>query len=384
MLLIRCFFIFLTSTFLLTACVSPSYNSSIADLPAFTSNDRSITADEVIKDFVTASPLLVTAEMREFTESIRKQNLPIKSRALALHKKLSNSDNYQFFYDSDSTLTAKDAFISRQGNCLGFTNLYIALARELGINAQYQLVTSHPGWQREGKRISMSIHVNVVVHLPRQSKITIDINPDAGTRIEEAEVISDEFAEAFFYNNLGMQAFFDGNNEKAFELLTKAIYTSPNIDMLWSNVGAIYRDNGQIKEAEELYKVGIAIDSSSYTAMNNLAALYLKQERYRKFSYYFNKIKYHQRKNPYHHYMLGQEALAENKIEEAIRHFRKAAWLKPKEGDFHYQISKLYLELDDRKNSLKHIKMAIKTPATKEQRQTYQSLLEQVTNQQNS
>ena len=47
-------------------------------------------------------------------------------------------------YQADGTFVAAETFARGRGNCLGYTNLFIALARDLGLNARYQLIESHP------------------------------------------------------------------------------------------------------------------------------------------------------------------------------------------------------------------------------------------------
>ena len=43
-------------------------------------------------------------------------------------------------YDAGSTLTAAETFRTRRGNCLSYTNMFVALARAAGLRASYQLV----------------------------------------------------------------------------------------------------------------------------------------------------------------------------------------------------------------------------------------------------
>lgn len=53
-------------------------------------------------------------------------------------------------YD-DSTSTAQEAFNNRRGNCLSFTNMFISMARDLGLKAKYQEVAIPPDWSMTGQ-----------------------------------------------------------------------------------------------------------------------------------------------------------------------------------------------------------------------------------------
>src|SRR5262245_38276080 len=49
-------------------------------------------------------------------------------------------------YENDRTFTAAETFDARSGNCLSFTNLFVALARSMKLAAEYQVVDVPPIW----------------------------------------------------------------------------------------------------------------------------------------------------------------------------------------------------------------------------------------------
>lgn len=59
---------------------------------------------------------------------------------------------YDTVGDSYGVKTAQETFDTGTGNCLSFSNLFIAMARYAGMNAGFQEIPTLPNWTREGGR----------------------------------------------------------------------------------------------------------------------------------------------------------------------------------------------------------------------------------------
>ena len=62
-------------------------------------------------------------------------------------------------YSAESTLTATETFDKRHGNCLALTSLFIAAARHIGMDAEYQVVSVRPTWDYEGMTMIRYEHI---------------------------------------------------------------------------------------------------------------------------------------------------------------------------------------------------------------------------------
>ncbi|MFN5056769.1 MAG: transglutaminase domain-containing protein, partial [Verrucomicrobiota bacterium] len=77
-----------------------------------------------------------------------------------------------------------EAFAARTGNCIGFANMMIALARAAGLDAHYQEVSLQPEWSDyEDDTVLLFNHVNVVVESPSISWV-VDVS---GLKIRSTE-----------------------------------------------------------------------------------------------------------------------------------------------------------------------------------------------------
>ena len=89
--------------------------------------------------------LAVTPAMDEFLD---RYILPPNSqtRTHLLYQTVLDTGVLAFDYDESRTLTAAEAFDTHSGNCIGFSNMMVALAREAGLKANYQEITEIRVW----------------------------------------------------------------------------------------------------------------------------------------------------------------------------------------------------------------------------------------------
>ena len=108
------------------------------------------------------SPLAVSPDLREFVHSTVRSNAGAREQILALTDAIIDRDGVGLVYDPDATHTASEAFRSGIANCLGFSNLLVASARELGLNANFELVSDNLRWKRVGDALVGTQHMRVI------------------------------------------------------------------------------------------------------------------------------------------------------------------------------------------------------------------------------
>ena len=82
----------------------------------------------------------LTAEMASFIPLDAKKEQTLRSRVDALIDTLSGEGFYEGTYEPSLSFTARETFRQKRGNCLSFTSLFVALAREAGLDARFQRV----------------------------------------------------------------------------------------------------------------------------------------------------------------------------------------------------------------------------------------------------
>ncbi|UTW44556.1 hypothetical protein KFE80_09130 [bacterium SCSIO 12696] len=292
--------------------------------------------------------LAVSDEMRQFL-SDHTDNLGGKGHRLRkLMKALLDNGLMNLKYTNNKTLTAQETFEQRAGNCLAFTNLFVALARELGLNVYYQSVDVPPSWRRGGDFLVINQHVNVLVKTPYEDDYVVDFNLPDYSGNYETEPVSDKTAFAQYYSNLAVEYLENKEYRDAFLYLKKALLTDSRQSFIWINLGALYSRHGYYDHAEAAYLYAIKANRRDKTAYNNLANLYRAQGKNELFEKYSKKARYYRNANPYYYFWLAQQAYREQEYSQTLKHLQKAIAKKDDEHLFYYLRGLSYYQLGDK------------------------------------
>lgn len=284
--------------------------------------------------------LSVSSAMREFVAQDVGTAAYSYARFRRLMRKMVATGFFINQYDRSATYSAAKTFETRKGNCIAYTNLFVALAREANLQASYQLVHGQPSWDVESGYLVRNNHVNVHltgIRVPGDfgSELTVDFNevePDDDARREQ---ISDAYAASMFYGNLSVQHLHDNDLEQAFAYLKRGIATEPsNID-LWNNLGSLYSVLEKDELAEQAYQVARSINARDKTAIAGLVKVLHKQGRVDEAEGYERLVMRYQNRNPYYHYALAEQAYRNDNFDGALAAINQAIQLKRNNARFY-------------------------------------------------
>ncbi|MDE0988925.1 MAG: hypothetical protein OSA83_06815 [Pseudomonadales bacterium] len=88
--------------------------------------------------------LELSEEMKTFADSHVESRWRTDRKLEELRNLLFSPDLFDIEYESGITKTAIETYESGAGNCLSMTNMFIALARYVGLDANYHLVKLRP------------------------------------------------------------------------------------------------------------------------------------------------------------------------------------------------------------------------------------------------
>jgi len=274
--------------------------------------------------------LAVTPEMTAFLERYILPYDDLETRLQMLMLAVTSSGVLGFDYEDDRTLTSAEAFKTRSGNCIGFANMMIALAREAGLEAEYQEIFRRPEWSSREDTLLVIKHINVVVSSPRYSYV-IDVSGVKFDSNERRKIISDAYAKALFYTNIGAEALLVNEFPTAWGYLVKAIDTEATLADPWVNLGVIYSRNDQLDDAIQVYQTALQIDPAEYSAMNNLYEVYIVQEDLEAAENLEARVEKYRERNPYYLMMLSEESLELGKYQESMSLLKRA--IRKKDND---------------------------------------------------
>lgn len=326
----------------ITACVNT---------PVFESRAEALQLDRLLDDIETPQPedhlLHLPDAIRQQLSTVIPSNWSQTRRFRALRRYLFDENERNIQYKAEATLTAADTFEQRQGNCISVSNLFVASARYLGIDARYQTVWVRPTWENQGTTMIRYEHIVAVGRLDTGDDYVVDFLPEFSRSERGKEEISDRQALALFHNNLGAEAFVKRRlNQAERELLLAAKLWPENSDT-WNNLGAAWRRLEKLDLAEASYKRALRLEHNNYSALANLTQFYLGQNRRDEAEQFLKRVTRYYRRNPYYYYYMAQLMYRESQYIEALNQINTALRLKGDDPDFYQAKSVIYRKLGD-------------------------------------
>lgn len=294
--------------------------------------------DQAVIDIPDVDLLSLSPGMKEFVEQHSRADKRSRAKAWSLAYATMTPYVLDFEYDPHVTLPAAETFEARTGNCLSFSSMFVAMAREAGLRAYFQEVTIPPVWSNVNDNMLVSKHVNAVAY-DRGKTYTVDVSRRVSSGYEETRRLSDREALAQHYNNLGVEALIKKDNALAFGYFRKALELDSQLDYIWSNLGVIYRRNGQTADATLAYETALKLEPEQAVALNNLYVIYTEDEVLEKAEELRKQVERNQRKNPYYIQNLALEAIEEQRYSDAIALAKQSLRIDSNEYRFHYTLA---------------------------------------------
>ena len=346
----------------LTGCAANTTTpDALANLSPLVFDTHVITVDDVATLVPAPDILGVDDDMREFVETYTGDLYSDRQRMNHLHQSVTSKAILDVRYEAHAEGEAQEVFHRGTANCLSYANLFIALAREAGLDANYQWVKVRPQWSRVGERVALRLHVNVIIKLRRDLEYTVDIDPLPPSETTGTSALSDVDALALYHNNIAMGALARNEIEEAWVQAVRALQLSPQMSLLWVNLGAIYRIAGQHEDAQSSYFKALALDSRNRSAMNNLVVLYQLEGNVEQAKYWSDQVASYRINNPWYHAWLGDKAGEAGDWSQALMHYSDARRRDPEDGRLQYAVGLIYYQMGDLTEAQRYVAMAIET-----------------------
>ena len=320
--------------------------------------------------------LAVSPEMRAFLNDNVRLKTTIGVRMNALIDAIINKETFGLEF-VEKTRTASELFESRSGNCLSFSNMFVAMARWANLEASFQEVQIPPDWSLQNDVFLLNRHVNVFVDLGPLDDRVVDFNIDDFKSSYNQRKISDARARAHYFNNMGVESMQAGDTASALGYYRKAIAENDRqFSPAWTNLGTLYSRNGHPSFAEAAYLLALKVDDGDLVAMSNLAGFYEQQGDTERAALYRKRVMDHRRKNPYYRYQRARDAYAAEDYGTAIGHLKYAIREKKNEDEFYFLLGMCYLKKGDEQAAKRWLARAEEVAATDTLKNRYSSKLE--------
>ncbi len=277
-------------------------------------------------------------------------------------------------YDAAANHTVAQAYATRKANCMSFTLLTVALAREAGLEAYGQQIDETLAWRRDHDTLYRTQHVNAGVRL-RGRKLTIDVAWDEVITRRPPHPIRDERLVAHYYNNRAAELLEHGAVQDALRHAGIALQLDPGYATSWSNVGVMHLRNGDRVRAQQAYSHALALDPDHPGALFNLVAFHQRAGEHDAVRPLQARLDAVQARDPFHHFLLATGFERDGDLERAVRHYRQAIALHDGEHRFHFGLARAYFLQGDSRRAGRSLARA-RELSQGDTRQLYQAKLD--------
>jgi Flp pilus assembly protein TadD len=230
-------------------------------------------------------------------------------------------------YEGGHTNTAREAFATRKANCLGFTSLFVGMARELGIPAFYLGVDDVERFEREGDLLVISGHVSAGFGLGGGKIKILEFTNAPKTEYHHVRHLADLTAIALYHCNHGAELLRAGQTAEALPWLRKAVVIDPELGDAWVDLGVGLRRSGDLEGAEAAYRRALEVNPQGASAYQNLAGLLRLGGHGQEADDLMALSTRASAQSPFSFLALGDISLAHGRTDEARRFYRRAMWL---------------------------------------------------------
>jgi tetratricopeptide (TPR) repeat protein len=239
-----------------------------------------------------------------------------------------NDVEANFAYSELGTYTAQEAFDAHRGDCFAFTNMFIAMARELSVPVSYTYVREIEGFHERKDLFVVSLHV-AATYFDGTEDVIVDFQrkPEHDLLYTYRRIPDDE-AVALFNSNLAIENLIRGQSviaESKLRFLTREV---PELPELYANLAAVLLRRDKPQEALQAVDDGLKAGQdfpALYT--NGIGAALELGDRERARSYEQLGAK-RAENDPLFTFSRGLESYARGDYVLAARHFERVVQLQ--------------------------------------------------------
>ena len=310
-----------------------------------------------IQPLPVADVLALTPEMRAWAHAQVPRTLPPVERLDLLVQRLQAVDGAALQYDAWFNASAAEAFAARRFNCLSFSHLLIAMARELGLDAYYVQALYRERYDREGDLVLLAGHVTVGWGSgPR--RWMVEFGNDAELERAQVRQLDDRRALALHYANVGATDLRRGDTPMALRALVTAVGVDPGASGAWVNLGVALRRRGDFTGAEAAYRRAIEVDAEMVPGYSNLYQLLRATGRSKEAKALVTDIMNLAHRDPWLLLAMGDQCMEARDFAGAERLFKESRHAAPRESAPTAALAALALAKGDQPRARKWLKRA--------------------------
>jgi tetratricopeptide (TPR) repeat protein len=255
-----------------------------------------------------------------------------------------DADGLGMQYDYDANYTVADAFRTRRANCLTFTLLTVALARDAGFTAYGQELDHVLTWEMDDDIVVQNTHANAGV-IVGGTRYTLDVAADEVLTTSPPQRVDDARLLSLFYDNRAMELLIRGQTAAAGTWLRAALQADDGYASAWNNAGVLAQRNGDARAAESDLLRALQLEPRHTGALFNLIGLYRRTGDVARADAWQRRASKTLRHDPFQQFALGLQSEHKGDYPTAAKYYRRAVLLDRNQHLFHFSLARAYLHM---------------------------------------
>lgn len=255
-------------------------------------------------------------------------------------------DGLALLYDAHSTHTVAGTWRGGKANCLSFSLLFVALAREAGLRADVQEIDQVLVWYKQDGIVYNASHVNVGVRIDGRAS-TIEISQAPVIARHAPKIIPDQRALAHYYNNRGAELLAAGDIDSAFRHMQASLELDPGFASSWNNLGVLHLRKDNLRAAEDSYLAALDLEPKHGPTLFNIVGLYRRLGEMEQLDKYQRRLEKARLADPFHQFLMAMEAEERGDHPRAVLHYKRAIRLHRHEELFHFGLARVYFAMGE-------------------------------------
>jgi len=321
--------------------------------------------------------------MRRYLRESAKGSLFVQNPAEWLVQSLYRHGDLKLEYDAALTRNAAQAFDARAGNCLSLVVMTAALAKELGLQVEYNSAYTDETWSRNGALLLRSGHINITigrrfVDRPRgqgSRAWTVDFLTAGELQGLRVRSLDEATVVAMFMNNRAAEALVRDATDEAYWWAREGVLADPGFAGVVNTLGVIYQRSGHTLAAEQVYTELLRRQPDQTQALHNLAMLLEQQGRLDEAGPLRARLAALEPEPPYHWFALGQQALRRGDALTARDFFAREVARADYSSEFHFWLAVAYYQLGEAGVAQRHLERARELSTSRDERDLYAAKL---------
>ena len=370
---------------MLCAALAACGTTPSAPPPSELFNDASFRAPAAPVDARLA--LAPSPAMREYvrvdlSRAARSRN-PRRALAMTLYDKA----GLKLEYEASMTRTAAQAFDARSGNCLSLVLMTAALAREMGLEVQYQTVLGEESWSRDGDTYFVAGHVNLVLgrrlgqnadSYDADASLLIDFLPAEDLTGQRTRLISESTILAMYLNNRAAETMAGGDLDQAYWFARAAIVQEPSFAGAFNTLGIIQLRHGDLDAAQRTLAHALERSPANTVLLSNLAQALDRLGRGSEARLLRSRLLALQPEPPFHFFNLGRLAMQQRDYQGAARLFQREIARDPDYHEFHFWLAKAHAQLGQWPQAGRQLELAMQSSTLRGDQALYAGKLQRL------